>query len=666
MRLTVGMKIGGGFFLVTLMLLIAGGIGFNGALKLGGAVDYFAKQAWSSGAAASQFTSSIQQQTTILEKMTAGVTSLNDDDKKSLSLANKLAESSIEGIINAGIVTQTEVDNLQSLYDQYQLFQKKLIEDHSNYAIKRDLAFSEFVAFEKFMKVLEFYSNNIYQLPNIDQLDKFELVTYFFTTKLALQTRFYYMQRFLGGDDRAVMLDEMESAWEDLIDESSELSDLELTDVKIRDGVYSGETYASLLTQQINEHKTSFDTLISSYDEYQKTKVDYEATKNTTLKNVNDFINNLGGTINAAAEESSNTKSRVYTATIIAIIVGILIAIAATSFCVVTVIKPIVLAGQRMKEISSGDGDLTLTLPVNGNDEIAYLGSNFNEFVNKVHNLISLTIDISKQLSISSVELQSLAKKTSQATTSQQDGSLQIAAALHEMTLSFQEVAQSASSAETLTNETNVNVNSCITSVAKNRSSIEDLSSDIAHASDVISQLAKESESVGSILNVIGGIADQTNLLALNAAIEAARAGEQGRGFAVVADEVRVLAQKTQQSTGEIKKVIEGLQQKSNEAVTAIDNSSEKALSSVSYANDVSEKLELVGGSVVQVFDMNALIAAATEEQSAVAEEININVTRISDLSAITSTDADSALSASQNLFELVEKIHNVVGQFKV
>jgi len=666
MRLTVGMKIGGGFFLVTLMLLIAGGIGFNGALKLGGAVDYFAKQAWSSGAAASQFTSSIQQQTTILEKMTAGVTSLNDDDKKSLSLANKLAESSIEGIINAGIVTQTEVDNLQSLYDQYQLFQKKLIEHHSNYAIKRDLAFSEFVAFEKFMKVLEFYSNNIYQLPNIDQLDKFELVTYFFTTKLALQTRFYYMQRFLGGDDRAVMLDEMESAWEDLIDESSELSDLELTDVKIRDGVYSGETYASLLTQQINEHKTSFDTLISSYDEYQKTKVDYEATKNTTLKNVNDFINNLGGTINAAAEESSNTKSRVYTATIIAIIVGILIAIAATSFCVVTVIKPIVLAGQRMKEISSGDGDLTLTLPVNGNDEIAYLGSNFNEFVNKVHNLISLTIDISKQLSISSVELQSLAKKTSQATTSQQDGSLQIAAALHEMTLSFQEVAQSASSAETLTNETNVNVNSCITSVAKNRSSIEDLSSDIAHASDVISQLAKESESVGSILNVIGGIADQTNLLALNAAIEAARAGEQGRGFAVVADEVRVLAQKTQQSTGEIKKVIEGLQQKSNEAVTAIDNSSEKALSSVSYANDVSEKLELVGGSVVQVFDMNALIAAATEEQSAVAEEININVTRISDLSAITSTDADSALSASQNLFELVEKIHNVVGQFKV
>jgi methyl-accepting chemotaxis protein len=666
MRLTVGIKIGGGFFLVTLMLIIAGGIGFNGALKLGGAVDYFAKQAWSSGTAASQFTSSIQKQATILEKMSAGVTPLADKEINALALANKQAENAIEQITVAGIVTPAETDNLRSLYSKYQSFQKQLIHEHSNYALKRDFAFSEFVAFEKFMKVLEFYSNNIYQLTNIDQLDKFDLVTYFFTTKLALQTRFYYMQRFLGGDDRTVMLDEMESAWEDLTDESTELSELELTDVKIRDGDYSGETYVTLLTKQINGHKTSFDTLILSYDQYQKTKTDYEAIKNTTLKNVNDFVNNLGGTINAAAEESSNTKAGVYTATIIAILVGILIAVAATFFCVVTVIRPIVLAGKRMKEISSGDGDLTLTLPVNGNDEIAYLGSNFNTFVKKVHNLISLTIDISKQLSTSSIELQSLAKKTSQATTSQQDGSHQIAAALHEMTLSFQEVAQSASNAETVTNETNVNVNSCITSVAKNRSSIEDLSSDIAHASDVISQLAKESESVGSILNVIGGIAEQTNLLALNAAIEAARAGEQGRGFAVVADEVRVLAQKTQHSTGEIKKVIEGLQQKSSEAVTVIDNSSQKAQSSVSYANDVSDKLELVGNSVVQVFDMNSLIAAATEEQSSVAEEININVTRISDLSATTSMDADSALVSSQKLFDLVEEIHKVVGQFKV
>ncbi|MFT6267001.1 MAG: hypothetical protein ACJAWS_003166, partial [Oleiphilaceae bacterium] len=133
MRLTVGIKIGGGFFLVTLMLIIAGGIGFNGALKLGGAVDYFAKQAWSSGTAASQFTSSIQKQATILEKMSAGVTPLADEEINALALANKQAENAIEQITVAGIVTPAETDNLRSLYSKYQSFQKQLIHEHSNY-----------------------------------------------------------------------------------------------------------------------------------------------------------------------------------------------------------------------------------------------------------------------------------------------------------------------------------------------------------------------------------------------------------------------------------------------------------------------------------------------------------------------------------------------------
>ncbi len=666
MRLTIGIKIGGGLFLVTLMLLVAGGVGFNSAVRLGGAVDYFSKKAWPSGDNASHFISSIQEQASTLQVLMMGVAPLDSDEKKSLATANEKANTSIEQIINAGIATEEQVSEIKDSYNKYQVIQDSLIEHHSDFSIKREAAFNDFSVFEKFMKILDFYTNNIFQLPNVNQAEKFELITYFFKTKLALQTRFYYMQRFLGGDDRTGMLDELEGAWEDLTDESEELIDLELTDVEMRTGEFSGQTYAALLGQRIESHKIKFDELAESFDQFQKTKRNYAVIQVATLKKVQDFIAQLGDTIDAEAEQSSVIKSRAYSAIIAAIVVGVIIAIGATVFCVVTVIRPIVEAGQRMKDISSGDGDLTLTLPVKGRDEIAYLGKNFNEFVAKIRNIITLTVDISNQLSTSSLELQTLSQKTSQAASSQQDGSQQIAAALCEMTASFQEVAKSASNAETMTNTAISSVTSSKQSVAKNRSSIEDLSSNILHASDVIRQLAVESESVTSILNVIRGIAEQTNLLALNAAIEAARAGEQGRGFAVVADEVRVLAQKTQQSTGEIQQMIEGLCGKSNEAVNVIENSTEKALSSVKYANEVSDRLEAVGSSVSQVLEMNMQIATASEEQATVAEDINRNVTHISDLSEETSEDADTALSESHKLFELVEEVRGIVQQFKV
>jgi methyl-accepting chemotaxis protein len=666
MRLTVGRKIGGGFVLVTLMLLLAGGVGLNGAVRLSGAVDYFANQAWSSVEGASGFTSSIQKQATILAKVTGGVAPLNNEESTALELADKNTKASIEQLVNAGIASEDQIIKINDLYDKYIVFQNSLIQQHSVFSNKREAAFNDYLEFSEFMKVVEFYVNNIYALPNVETSEKFELVTYFFKTKLALQTRFYYMQRFLGGDNQVEMLDELEGAWEDLTDESEELADLELTDVEIRTGEFAGNTYATLLIERIESHKIKFHELAQSYKQYQKTKLDYEFIKASTLKNVSSFVAQLGRTIDLEAEQSSKIKTQVYTMTIIAIIAGVIIAIVARVFCAITVVRPIAEAGKRMRDISSGDGDLTLTLPVNGRDEIAFLGKNFNKFVEKIRTIISKTIEISEQLSVTSEKLQGLAQKTSEATSSQKDGSKQIATALCEMTASFQEVAENASNAEILTTQANDCVDSSKDSVTKNRSSIEGLSSSIVNASNVIQQLAEESVSVGSILNVIRGIAEQTNLLALNAAIEAARAGEQGRGFAVVADEVRTLAQRTQESTGEIQKLIEGLHTKSNEAVSVIENSKENALESVEFANEVSVKLESVGNSVTQVFEMNVLIAAAAEEQAYVAEDINRNVTNINDLSEITSNDANSALTESKKLFRLAEEIQEIVHQFKV
>jgi methyl-accepting chemotaxis protein len=666
MRLSVGLKIGGGFFLVTLMLVLAGGIGFNGAVKLGGAVDYFANNAWSSGGGASALISSVQKQATLMGTVTSGVTPLTADESSALKTANEEAHAAVATLSKAGVVSAEQIDKLNILYADYQTAQQTLVAHHTEYAKKRIAAFDEFSKFQAYMKVLEFYSNNIYRLPNVDQSDKFSLITSFFKNKLALQTRFYYMQRFLGGDARDEMLNELGGALEDLLDESETLTEQELMEAEIRSGEFSGNSYAALLTKNIKAHQTSFETLVTAYDQFRATQKVYDSVKRKTLSQVDGFVTQVGEIVDKEALQSKDTTSGVYTATIVSIIVGVLIAVAATFFCVITVVKPIIAAGIRMRDIATGDGDLTLTLPVNGNDEIAYMGKNFNLFVSKIRDIIISTVKISERLEKSAIELQGLSNATTRAASEQQSGSQQIATALYEMTTSFQEVARNAASAEETTNMANENVKLSQAAVNSNRDSIHRLSQDIGAAKNVISQLADESQSVAGILNVIRGIAEQTNLLALNAAIEAARAGEQGRGFAVVADEVRTLAQKTQQSTSEIQDVIEGLQGKSSEAVSVIENSSKRAEASVGFAGEVTEQLSKVSSAVQAVFEMNAQIAAAAEEQAAVAEDINKNVTHISDVSEQTSADAHAALNASDDVHSLVTDLSKLVHQFKV
>lgn len=666
MRLSVGLKIGGGFFLVTLMLLIAGGIGFNGALKLGGAVDYFANNAWSSGGGASALTSSVQKQATVMGEVASGVTPITSTENSVLQEANEEARTAITILAEAGIVSEEQIDGLDVLYSEYQTAQQTLIAHHTAYAKARESAFQEFANFEEFMKVLEFYSNNVYRLPNVDQGDKFDLITAYFKTKLALQTRFYYMQRFLSGDERKLMLDELESVAEDLADESEELADLELTDVKMRSGKFTGKTYADYLTKSIELHQSSFESLVKAYDQFKNTQKVYDSVKTKTLQQVDEFVAQVGELVAVEAENSQSTTQGVYTATIVSIILGVIIAVGATMFCIVTVVKPIIAAGIRMRDISSGDGDLTLTLPVNGNDEIAYMGKNFNKFVSKIRDIIVATVDISDHLQKSAIQLRDLSNSTTKAASEQQSGSQQIATALYEMTTSFQEVAQNAANAEETTNLANTSVKRSQEAVISNRDSITELSQEIESAKDVISALASESQSVAGILNVIKGIAEQTNLLALNAAIEAARAGEQGRGFAVVADEVRTLAQKTQHSTSEIEDVIEGLQGKSSEAVAVIQKSSQRASSSVGFAEEVTEQLQTVSKAVEDVFQMNTQIATASEEQASVAEDINRNVTHISDVSEQTASDAHAALEASDEVHKLVGELSGLVHQFKV
>jgi len=259
---------------------------------------------------------------------------------------------------------------------------------------------------------------------------------------------------------------------------------------------------------------------------------------------------------------------------------------------------------------------------------------------------------------------QAMADDSNRTVSSQLGEINQVATAMHEMTATIHDVAANAASAAHGAGEADAEARHGQRVVSETIKVIGELAAEVENSANVIQQLEAESANIGAVLDVIRDIAEQTNLLALNAAIEAARAGEQGRGFAVVADEVRTLASRTQQSTGEIQAIIQSLQGRAAAATQVMKAGRSKAEASVDKAGAAGDSLAKITSAVASINDMNTQIASAAEEQSAVAEEINRNVNTISQVAEETSASAESTSRASEDMARLVQRLQSLVMQF--
>ena len=311
------------------------------------------------------------------------------------------------------------------------------------------------------------------------------------------------------------------------------------------------------------------------------------------------------------------------------------------------------------------DGELGVRIPANSKDEINEIVESFNLVAESFSHLVGQVASTTNQVASAAEELSVITGETTTGIIKQTSSTDLVATSISEMSSSIQEVARHATSAADAST-TAYEETSTGQSVVNNAvSSINTLSNEISNATEVIKQLEANSEEIGSILDVIRGIAEQTNLLALNAAIEAARAGEQGRGFAVVADEVRTLARRTQESTEQIHSMIERLQEGSRKAVVAMETSNEKAAESVESAQQAGNTLDSIYNAVNTINDMNNQIAAAAEEQATVAESVNKNVIEIYDVSQQTKDGAEQTLTSSNELARLAEQLQTLVSKFK-
>ncbi|BBL73570.1 methyl-accepting chemotaxis protein [Methylomagnum ishizawai] len=328
-------------------------------------------------------------------------------------------------------------------------------------------------------------------------------------------------------------------------------------------------------------------------------------------------------------------------------------------------------ANRRAETLVNGlnaiaEGDFTHRIRLSGQDEFAWMADRGNTVSKNLAKTIRDILDGAGQLSQAAEHLSNITTQSRQRVFNQNMQTEQVASAMTEMSTTVHQVAQNASRAAEAAQDADQQAKSGMSVVKSTIQSIDSLASEVGRTSEAINKLKEDSVSIGAVLDVIRGIAEQTNLLALNAAIEAARAGEQGRGFAVVADEVRTLASRTQQSTQEIQGMIERLQTGANQAVAAMAQGKTAAMNSVDQAVNAGRSLETINRYIDTIKDMNTQIAAAAEEQSVTAEEINRNVVNISGISRDTADGAEQTANASGQLARLASQLQDQVGRFRI
>ncbi|PYB74641.1 methyl-accepting chemotaxis protein [Pseudomonas sp. LB-090624] len=357
---------------------------------------------------------------------------------------------------------------------------------------------------------------------------------------------------------------------------------------------------------------------------------------------------------------AANAKTLLAAATALALVLGLLAAWAITRQIIIP-LRHTLRAAERV-----ASGDLTLNLQVDRRDELGQLQASMQRMTQGLRELIGGIGDGVTQIASAAEQLSAVTEQTSAGVNNQKVETDQVATAMNQMTATVHEVARNAEQASEAALMADQQAREGDRVVGEAVAQIERLAGEVVNSSEAMNQLKAESDKIGSVLDVIKSVAQQTNLLALNAAIEAARAGEAGRGFAVVADEVRSLAQRTQQSTEEIEELIAGLQSGTQRVASVMDNSRQLTDSSVELTRRAGSSLETITRTVSSIQAMNQQIATAAEEQTAVAEEINRSVMNVRDISDQTSAASEETASSSVELARLGTHLQGLVGRFRL
>ena len=414
------------------------------------------------------------------------------------------------------------------------------------------------------------------------------------------------------------------------------------------------------LVQQVNDGVISM--AASSQISATTLEKEFEAIRGI-LDQLGESVGKEAGVLQKSAQDEKNSAMNTI---LILVVIALIVAVLVIVYFPRLITGPVNQLSRVLGQMAEGKGDLTIRMPDVGNDEIGVMSRNFNRFITGMQQMIGNIQAVAQEVSSAGQNLQTSSADSQKISTDYSHLMEQVATANHQMGLAIQEVSSNTQQVSEEAKTADSSARDVAAQFRQAMTEIQSLADNINQSGDVIQELVAETTNIASVLDVIKGIAEQTNLLALNAAIEAARAGEQGRGFAVVADEVRTLASKTQQSTGDINVMIEKLRSGVTRAVSSMEESQERAVRTVDYANQSETNIQSVSAAMVSISDRILQVASAIEEQTSVINEINHNLTSAKDLSSAGTASTNTIAQAVKGLNQQSENLRAEVSSFSL